>query len=281
VDKNDMSESILEDICSTAPNGTVYIMPTEGPINDGIWIDKGASKWKLNRTNEGAIHVEGKTIRLKVFPGKFYDEKTIYKNILAINPQVAYQKARDIGSWMGPDFKHWSVNLEIDLVVTFLTKKSWVGAVIGSACHDKPEEFDKDTWFLSKAGFSVHAGNLSGKGTTERKFELQHPGDGDEKNGIPKSLGYQDTTAMDKFGNVTKTPVYLKWLNTFNPDTQKLSSKFYIAKPGKKLKLWNDWVTDKSSFSTGVHSIQGVYVIFKSNDSEFDIHEMRIREISP
>lgn len=51
----------------------------------------------------------------------------------------------------------------------------------------------------------------------------------------------------------------MKWLNTFDPHNQKLTSKFYLVDAGTDLRA-NNWGIDSNSYSTGVHSVQGVYV---------------------
>lgn len=261
---------------ASAEKGPNYRMPKTGDINDGIRIDKGSNKWNLSRQDDGSVLIEGKTIRLKVFSDRCADANGIYESVEGTNPNWDYDIARSIGYWSDPKIPQWK-NVEITSYITFLKSPRpdpFVGYVVRSCIHDLAT--DKE---ISERKSACHAGsayhsNIYGDGHTEEKIEFLHADYGDAKEIIPK---------LPKFGKLIDKKIGFK-MCLYNLPNGKVKSETYFDKDltGKFTKFW-ETTYDGSEGSTGTGAITwgSQYVILKSNDTKYKLHDLEIREIAP
>lgn len=261
--------------------GKSYVMPKSGAINDGVRIDKGASKWGLNRQSDGSILVDGSTIRLKVWATKYMTDSEIFSMVEATNPKWEYNKAREIGYWGSAD-KCWTPNTELTAIVEFQKVSRpdpFVGIVMHSCIHDNASDPElKGRSDACHAGSSVHS-NIQGNGGLEEKIEFLHVDYGNYSKTIPSSL--------PKLGDIHNKKVGFKvcCFNTKENGKDIVKVETYVDKDNGGLgpyKLQWTGIHDGSEDSkAGLMNWGSAYIILKSNDTKYKLHDLQIVDIVP
>lgn len=284
-------------------DGSYYRLPTEGKINDGIKIDRGADKWDLSRETDGGIRVEGKTIRLKIWADRFMEQEDLMEEVEKHNPDWSYEIARNLGYWLND--KDWK-NIEITSIIKF--RKSprsdpFVGYVVRSGIHDTREDKEiADRPNACHAGSSYHS-NLDGKGGTEEKIEFLHADYGNAHK-IIRTISHDGTELSEdkrkkdlpKFGNIHNKKLGFKFcLYNFTGNGKKfVKSETYFDLEndgrGPYIKGWETTYDGKEvnenkkiggEDNSPLMEWGGPYVILKSNDSKYMLYDLEIKEIVP
>jgi hypothetical protein len=254
--------------------GHRYRMPTEGPINDGKRIDKGASKWGLQRNDDGSVHVAGSTIRLKIFAGQYLDGDQILAEMKKVNPKASYDVARQLGYWLPLPIAQW-VNVEVTKVIT-LRKSShkdggFIGDVIRSCIHDLKGESDIAALVEAYHAGSSYHNNVTGNKGFQWKIEFYHVKYHeykmvDAQNLIDKKIGVK--TCLFNKGDKVRMERYVDLKNEGKGPYELKDSIEFDGTEGKGV-----------DEGCGLITWGSPYIILKSNDSSYDLHDLEIREI--
>ena len=273
----------------TKPAGPTYRMPKTGNINDGIRIDEDSKKWDLSRQDDGSVLVNGKKIRLKVFADKYLDAVGIYQSVESVNPKWDYDVANSVGYWADPKIPQWK-NVEITSYITFLQSPRddpFVGYVVRSCIHDLKDDKELEGRVEACRAGSAYHSNIYGDGHTEEKIEFQHADYGDAKKIV--------TIKPSKFDNLIKDQKKIGFkMCLYNLPNGKVKSETYFdlsggkeEVPGTFTKYWETTYDgsegEEKNLKTGSGAITwgSPYIILKSNDSSYKLHDLEIREIIP
>jgi hypothetical protein len=287
-DGSDIKGDYIDPKYPSLTNSPYYRLPKEGNVIDkDKFIDEGAKKWKLTRQEDHSVLVEGKTIRLKIYAGKVLGSgEPILKEIKKINPKAEYNIARQHGYWCPTDIPQWK-NIEITSYITF--EKSpredpFVGYVVRSCVHDLKGEKDIESLPEAYQCGSAYHSNVAGNGELEEKIEAFHAAYTKIDRSKIKPNG------LPKFKDLHNKKIGFKWcLFNIRDSTNKVvkvrSETYFDFNNSGKFTLSWFCEYDGSETSSSTHNKCGLiewgspYVILKSNDTKYRLHDLEVREI--
>ena len=203
-------------------------------------------------------------------------DNEIFAMVEATNPKWEYTKARQIGYW-GNGNDCWTPNTELTAIIEFLKSPRpdpFVGVVAHSCIHDNAGDPElKGRSDACHAGSSVHS-NIQGNGGLEQKLEFLHVDYGKYSKTIPSSL--------PKIGDIHNKKVGFK-VCIFNAkengkDIVKVETYVDKTNTGNYQLQWTG-IHDGSEGQAGLMNWGSCYIILKSNDTKYKLHDLEITDI--
>jgi hypothetical protein len=264
-------------------------------LADGKRVPTKASKWDLKKKPDGSVYYNAGTGRLKIYAIDVKEDQALWDIVEAQNPEVSYDKARQLGRWGRKGFG----NVECTAILTFDKQQpradAFVGWVVRSFFHDLKTDPESKGHQHRYHGGSAYHSNIQVGGKFEEKIEGGHAIYYDAKKiytymtNIPnlagKKVGWKFCLQNTMFDNkpivLSQTYITLQPDDT-DPHYAPWWSTIYYGNecPSGSIQADNKNV-DKLDVDPGLITWESDYIILKSNDSKMTFHEIEIKPIIP
>ena len=289
--KNSTTTTPIPQIYPTSINGSTYKFNNTNP-SDKIQVDETEDKNIFSKRNsDGSWRIDDGKPRIKIFTkdaGRLTNKEILEKNMSkSIIQSWNYSKLKKIGYWYKPsDWKNIEFTVIFKLLDSLRSKgeQHAISLVTRSISHSVLEEKSNDDDPPFYCGGSSYHNNLSNEGQVRMKKEQYHINyewerynpDTDLQLGniYNKIIGFKGIVY-----NINDTAVKLEtWLDTENEGKGPYKKVHEMIDNGN----WGDSMKTCGAKTDGQAITWGSpMVLIKTNDFQFDIYNVEVREIVP